>query len=83
MISKVPPELPVVLTSLRKRLADCHYKLSILDQTVLAKTFNGKLVSQDPNDEPAFLLIARLLDKHASTADKMHKRKPNKKGIGP
>jgi hypothetical protein len=32
-----------------------------LDQAVLAKTFRGELVPQDPNDEPASVLLGRGL----------------------
>ena len=31
-----------------------------LDQAVLAKAFRGELVPQDPNDEPASLLLERI-----------------------
>ncbi len=33
-----------------------------LDQSILAKAFRGELVPQDPNDEPAEALLARLRD---------------------
>ena len=35
-------------------------ELSQLDQSILAKAFRGKLVSQDPNDEPATVLLQRI-----------------------
>jgi type I restriction enzyme S subunit len=31
-----------------------------LDQAILAKAFRGELVPQDPNDEPASVLLARI-----------------------
>src|SRR4030095_5419849 len=31
-----------------------------LDQSILAKAFRGELVPQDPNDEPASALLARI-----------------------
>jgi hypothetical protein len=31
-----------------------------LDQAILTKAFQGELVSQDPNDEPADVLLARI-----------------------
>ena len=35
-------------------------KLSQLDQSILAKAFRGELVPQDPRDEPASELLARI-----------------------
>ena len=34
--------------------------LAQLDQSILAKAFRGELVPQDPNDEPASVLLARI-----------------------
>ena len=34
--------------------------LNQLDQSILTKAFRGELVPQDPNDEPAFELLARI-----------------------
>jgi type I restriction enzyme S subunit len=34
--------------------------LAQLDQSTLAKAFRGKLVPQDPSDEPASALLARI-----------------------
>lgn len=35
-------------------------QLDQLDQAILAKAFRGELVPQDPNDEPASVLLARI-----------------------
>ncbi len=35
-------------------------ELEQLDQSILAKAFRGELVPQDPNDEPAAVLLARI-----------------------
>jgi type I restriction enzyme, S subunit len=40
-----------------------------LDQAVLAKAFRGELVPQDPNDEPASVLLDRLrIERPAASA---------------
>jgi type I restriction enzyme S subunit len=38
----------------------CQDTLVSLDQAILAKAFRGELVPQDPNDEPAAQLLARI-----------------------
>lgn len=40
--------------------------LGHLDQRILAKAFSGELVPQDPNDEPAELLLARIKAERAA-----------------
>ncbi|MEZ6049290.1 MAG: restriction endonuclease subunit S [Planctomycetaceae bacterium] len=37
-----------------------HDELAVLDQSILAKAFRGELVPQDPNDEPASVLLERI-----------------------
>jgi type I restriction enzyme, S subunit len=38
----------------------CIEDLDSLDQAILAKAFGGELVSQDPSDEPASVLVERI-----------------------
>lgn len=49
-----------------------------LDQAILAKAFRGELVSQDPNDEPASVLLDRIRSERASTAAAKPKHKAKK-----
>lgn len=41
-------------------------KLPKLEQSILAKAFRGELVPQDPNDEPASVLLARIKAERAA-----------------
>ena len=43
--------------------------LDQLDQSILAKAFRGELVPQDPNDEPASVLLARIREQRAQQAE--------------
>jgi hypothetical protein len=52
-----------------------------LDQAVLAKAFRGELVPQDPNDEPASVLLERMRAECAAAPAKV-KRKPKQIGSG-
>jgi type I restriction enzyme S subunit len=53
--------------------------LNELDQSILSKAFRGELVPQDPNDEPASELLARIL---ASREAQATKTKVGKKKTG-
>ena len=53
--------------------------LDRLDQAILAKAFRGELVPQDPSDEPASELLARIAADRARApkpARGRHKRAP-------
>lgn len=68
----VPPaaEIPVLLKraqslldaadAVSAKLIDERVRLDDLDRTILSKAFRGELVPQDPNDEPASVLLARI-----------------------
>jgi len=53
--------------------------LSELDRSILAKAFRGELVEQDPNDEPASVLLERIRAEREQQAQGKAK-KPGKKG---
>jgi type I restriction enzyme, S subunit len=49
--------------------------LDKLPQSILAKAFRGELVAQDPNDEPASVLLARIkIEKEKHTAERKGKK---------
>ena len=54
-------------------------KLGSLDSTILAKAFRGELVSQDPNDEPASVLLERIRAERESPDAKPKQKSATKK----
>ena len=46
------------------------------DEAILAKAFRGELVPQDPNDEPASVLLERIRAERAAKSVKARGRKP-------
>ena len=48
------------LDKMRDALDGAATKMGELDRAVLAKAFRGELVPQDPSDEPAEAMLARL-----------------------
>jgi len=54
-------------------------QLAHLDQSVLAKAFRGELVPQDPNDEPASVLLERIKAEREVMAKTKPKRKRRRK----
>ena len=55
------------------------HQLDQLDRSILAKAFRGELVEQDPNDEPASVLLERIRAEREQQAQGKAK-KPGKKG---
>jgi len=54
-------------------------QVNLLDRSILAKAFRGELVEQDPNDEPASVLLERIrAEREQQTQGKA--KKPGKKG---
>lgn len=51
---------------LEARLADARQRVDALTQSILAKAFRGELVPQDPNDEPASVLLERIAAQRAA-----------------
>ena len=63
-------------TLLNEELKKSKHSLQQLDEAVLAKAFRGELVPQDPNDEPASVLLERIRKEIESAVGK--ERKTNK-----
>jgi uncharacterized delta-60 repeat protein len=56
---------------------------SRLRQSILKRAFEGKLAPQDPNDEPATVLLGRIQAKHKGNAAPTNQRKQTKATTGP
>jgi len=71
-----------VLDKQEKQIEDSLLASESLRQSILKKAFSGQLVAQDPNDEPAAVLLERIkAEKTAQTSTRklVRKRKPRRK----
>jgi type I restriction enzyme S subunit len=59
------------------KVAQATGTMAQLDQSILAKAFRGELVPQDPNDEPASVLLERIRAERASATPRK-KPKPQR-----
>ena len=50
-----------------------------LDRSILAKAFRGELVPQDPNDEPAAVLLDRIRAEREQTSTPKQRGKTTRK----
>lgn len=58
------------------RYQEVRSRVDNLTQSILAKAFRGELVAQDPRDEPASVLLARITRQHnGDDVEKEQKRK--------
>jgi type I restriction enzyme S subunit len=56
------------------RHSEIEAAVATLDRTTIAKAFRGELVRQDPNDEPAEAMLARVHPSNGSSSTTMHRR---------
>jgi type I restriction enzyme S subunit len=54
-----------IIKSVEERYQKAHAHLEKLTQSIPAKAFRGELVPQDPNDEPASVLLERIKQERA------------------
>jgi type I restriction enzyme S subunit len=54
-------ELFSFATQIEKSVEEAKKRVDKIDQAILAKAFRGELVPQDPNDEPASVLLERIM----------------------
>jgi type I restriction enzyme S subunit len=59
---------------LASETASARKLIDHLDQVVLAKAFRGELVPQDPNEEPASVLLERIRAERMALPDKVRGR---------
>lgn len=60
---------------LEAKIAEAQTRIDALTQSLLAKAFRGELVPQDPNDEPASVLLERIRAQRAATPKPKRGRK--------
>jgi type I restriction enzyme S subunit len=75
IVASLEQQLSVV-TALQSDIDVNLQKAEALRQSILKKAFAGELVSQDPADEPAAALLARIRAEREAQAAKSAKKKP-------
>ena len=63
-----------IADTIEKQYQQAEADLETLNQSILAKAFRGELVPQDPNDEPASVLLERIREERAKQGSS--KKKP-------
>jgi type I restriction enzyme S subunit len=68
-------ELFALADSIEIRYAKAREHVDNLKQSILAKAFRGELVPQDPNDEPADVLLERIREARTTQPPHTSRRK--------
>ena len=75
IVSEIESRLSIC-DSLEATIADNLQRAEALRQSILKQAFEGKLVPQDPNDEPASVLLERIrISKAAQAEDNKHTKR--------
>ena len=69
----------VIIQSRSNALVEILSDLGRLDRSILAKAFRGELVPQDPNDEPAAVLLDRIRAEREQTSTSKQRGKTTRK----
>lgn len=64
-------------------VSECDRVFATLEPAILAKAFRGELVPQDPNDEPASVLLERIRAEREAQSSETPKRKSKKRAHEP
>lgn len=62
------------IQNIEKLINDTKEQAEYIDQSILAKAFRGELILQDPNDEPASVLLERIRAERAKLQTKTAKK---------
>ena len=74
--------LLIFLKHIEENYKDATSNIDFLDQSILAKAFRGELVPQDPNDEPASVLLERIRAEREQQGGGKQKRRSRRKQSG-
>ena len=70
------------IASQKIKVAEMAESLTNLDRATMAKAFRGELVPQDPNDEPADVMLARLNAQTNGDSDQGYPKPTKKRSRG-
>lgn len=74
-IARRVQELLALADNMVERVNDAKKRIDALTQSILAKAFRGELVPQDPNDEPASVLLEHIRAQRAAAPKPKRGRK--------